>query len=62
MSLAQGSRQHQVVAAGAEVHRGSIEDLNSLKGGAAASDGVIHTAFIHDTGKRRAATTLPRRP
>lgn len=37
-----------LTAAGAEVHRGTIEDLDSLKRGAAASDGVIHTAYIHD--------------
>ena len=38
-------------AAGAQVHRGSLADLDGLKSGAAQADAVIHTAFNHDFAK-----------
>ena len=44
-----------LIAAGARVRRGSLDDIDSLRAGAADADGVIHLAFKHDFGDFAAA-------
>jgi nucleoside-diphosphate-sugar epimerase len=46
--------------AGAEVVRGSLDDLDALRAAAAAADGVIHTAYIHDFSQMEAAAATDR--
>ena len=50
-----------LLTAGANVHRGSLEDLESLHSGATAADGVIHAAFIHDFSNYGPAAEADRR-
>jgi len=50
-----------LIASGAQVFRGDLEDLESLRTGAGISDGVIHTAFVHDYSKLDAVSEIDRR-
>ncbi|OBB31544.1 3-beta hydroxysteroid dehydrogenase [Mycolicibacterium peregrinum] len=48
-------------AAGADVHRGDLDNPDSLRAGAQGADGVIHLAFVHDFNEFAAASEIDRR-
>jgi nucleoside-diphosphate-sugar epimerase len=47
-----------IAALGADVHRGDLDDLDSLRAGAEAADGVVHLAYHHDFSRIEQAAQL----
>ncbi len=50
----------RVAALGADVHRGDLEDLDSLRAGASGADGVVHLGYDHDFSDMAHALELDR--
>jgi nucleoside-diphosphate-sugar epimerase len=62
LGLARSEEAAQALTAvGAQAHRGSLNDLDSLRRGAKATEGVIHLGFIHDFSNYAAAAETDRR-
>src|ERR1700722_2413256 len=50
-----------LIAAGAQVHRGELEDPDSVRSGTTSADAVIHTAFNHDFTKFKENSEIEQR-
>src|SRR5262245_27833845 len=62
LGLARSESSAQALdAAGAQVHRGDLDDISSLRAGAKSADGLIHLAFIHDFRDYTGAAETDRR-
>jgi len=53
--------EKSLAAIGADVHRGSLEDTESLRAGAAAADAVLHLGFVHDWSNVAQSCEIDRR-
>lgn len=61
IGLARSDKSAGLIAdTGAQILKGSLEDLDILKQGASQADGIIHTAFVHDFNQFASANDIDR--
>lgn len=62
VGLARSERAADTIAGlGAEVHRGSLDDIESLRSGAEKAEGIVHLGYHHDFAQMAEAAQLDRR-